>query len=214
MNNYQIIFSQIHPLCVDLMKTEKQPSKASLIAYYEKLNEIFSKNKISKRDKENSNRLTEFLLLPVFSSLKHSTNLNLNYQEIVFNIFSCIIRNLNITNFDLFLQILNKCTFLVSNQLNMESSQQLYDEYFDAYMSLLRNLFENNTEIKLFYEYTQLTTLGLLISMLLDILTRSDTLGLRLNVIQTLSIVCNLNNEDLELVNEEKNKSTISMYLH
>ena len=174
----------------------KNKSKFELVEYYEKLNEILTINQIDSNS--NDFKLAEYLLLPVFETLNTSNLLSTN-QEILFNILAIIFDKFSITKYDLFLQILNKSTFLVSNQLNQQQNH-LYDEYFDSYMILLRVLLEKNC--KKFYDYNSLTTIGLLISILLDILSRTDTLNIRLNVIKTLECACNLeddNNTDYKL---------------
>ena len=194
-NNNQIIFSHLHPICVNLMNKSKNQTKCELVEYHEKLNEILTKYATDSNDI----KLAEYLLLPVFENL-NSKCLNLTHQEVLFNILSSILSKLTISRFDLFLQILNKSTFLMSSHLNSKSNnqtQQLYDEYFESYMNLLKNLLQKRNT-KLFYDYSQLTTIGLLISILLDILTRTDTLNIRLNAIQTLSVVCNLDDQTLD----------------
>jgi len=185
----EIIFSKLHPFCVNLMKN-KNKSKFELVEYYEKLNEILTINQIDSNSSDF--KLAEYLLLPVFDTLNTSNLISTN-QEILFNILAIVFDKFSITKYDLFLQILNKSTFLISNQLNQQQNH-LYDEYFDSYMNLLRILLKKNS--KQFYEFNNLTTIGLLISILLDILTRTDTLNIRLNVIKTLKHVCNLENDN------------------
>ena len=120
----------------------KNKSKFELVEYYEKLNEILTINQIDSNS--NDFKLAEYLLLPVFETLNTSNLLSTN-QEILFNILAIIFDKFSITKYDLFLQILNKSTFLVSNQLNQHKNH-LYDEYFDSYMNLLRILLEKNNK--------------------------------------------------------------------
>ena len=133
----ETIFSKLHPFCVNLMKT-KTKSKSQLVEYYEKLNETLIEST------NGDMKLAEYLLLPVFDTL-NTSNLISTHQEILFNILAIIFDKFSITKYDLFLQILNKSTFLVSNQLNQQKNH-LYDEYFDSYMNLLRILLEKNNK--------------------------------------------------------------------
>jgi hypothetical protein len=111
----EIIFSKLHPFCVNLMKN-KNKSKFELVEYYEKLNEILTINQIDSNSSDF--KLAEYLLLPVFDT----SNLISTNQEILFNILAIVFDKFSITKYDLFLQILNKSTFLISNQLNQQQN--------------------------------------------------------------------------------------------
>lgn len=170
------IFQSIHPISIKLLQN---PNKSNLKLYEQSVKEILAKSI------PNSQKFVELLIFPLLNTLnKHK--LSNEIYEGLFQLLSKIISNLKNIDPANFLNIMNISSIITKQKLEGSLPSE---EYSLAYLNLIKTVFENNPKVNDFYDYSNLTSFGLLISLFLDFLSRSDSLQVQLLAIDTLETI-------------------------
>ena len=114
-----------------------------------------------------------------------------------------MLANIKLTRFSLFEEILSVCSILLSKTLNKSAGFVISDEFYTACFNLLQSLFNNSdmSVLESFYKFKHLTSIGLLVSVLLDVLLNSSSLHVRiesLNAFKSLSL-CSVHNKSIHV---------------
>jgi hypothetical protein len=187
------------------------PSKSTLGQHYTELKALFD-------HKENFTRLNLYKivdyfvnpLLTVVKKIEAEKSKPLpdwsDTHELILKCLILILSNLRIESVHLFYDILNVNSLLLTkNNAKFASKDSktppvlnVSEEFFCASLQLTQILFKNamvNSDIMHgFFNFNNLTTLGLLVSIFLDRLVDSNSLTVRIELLKCLSVLSNSNN--------------------
>jgi hypothetical protein len=182
-----LIFQQLHTHQVNLIK---QPSRSTITAYNHHLTSLLAHTNLTSAGHSfakstSSLHFTEFLTFPLLTALKKLHNNqsradSSDLSELLVNTTRLIVDNTPfINNPALFDDILNTTSMLLSKTLKKPAPNlSTSDELLSSCLLLLRSLFLHLSPqlIDRFYRFSSLPTIGLLISVCLEILNSSKSL--------------------------------------
>lgn len=198
------LFLKLHQLQINLIKNT---SKQTINDYYKNIIDLLESEK--SIDQENlqseASKLVEFLLFPVLTVLKRNefesaekSKLNSDSKEILIKTLSLILTKIKLFNFDLFQDLLNICSILLSKY---KLDRQYSEEFLCSCFQLIQILFKRSSKIKVldnFYKFSSLTTIGLLVSIFLDTLSETGSIQVRLEALNCLKSLTNFKNFNYE----------------
>ena len=219
MSRIEELFSKLHKIHVNLMKNL---SKQNASEYHDALIEAFQSQSIVNVEPD-AKKISEFLLFPLLTSLK---KLEILYQqkkvrewsdlnEIMIKSICLIINKIKLNDLRLFYEILNIVSFILSKKMNQSPGETLMasDEFLCACFGLVQSLFEYSSSdhvLNSFYTFKNMTSLGLLISVSLDILCESNSLDVRLEALKTLKSVSMFKTISLDNISMPINRQSIN----
>jgi len=189
------LFTQLNQVQVSLAKS---PTKPLAKLYYEQLNEFFILIGDERgEESEAAQQINEFLLYPLLSALKRA-QFNAEHisewSDLNEFLLKCINLVLTRVNFDLtqknlFFDFLNLlCILLSSKKQQLSASvKSISDELLIECFRSLSIVFHEpawSQAYNVFFSFEHMTTMGLLVSVLLDTLIQSNSLSVRLEVLQ------------------------------
>lgn len=200
-NSIDHLFLNLHQFQINLLKNT---SKQTISEYLNQLKLLVENEQhIDNNANQDINSFIHFLIFPVLSVLKKlQTNeesqkrrewLDLNEQLI--ECINTVLEKIKLSDSNMFFEILNICSILLSKKMNETTNT---DEFYLTCLKLIRILFQNSSTnlIESFYQLKNLTSIGLLVSVFLDIIHESTSIEVRLNCLDSLKIISSLNSNN------------------
>lgn len=191
----EAIFLKVHRLQVDLIKNT---TKTTASEYKTELSRLLECENISVKFAQSTESVNfpEFLIFPLLTALKkllgqkgHQESSDIN--EILFSAITIVLNKTELFNLNLFEDILSICSILLSKAVKPTgptSKVSVSDEYYIASLSLISSLIQRSDKLilKHFYQFKNLTTMGLLVSVCIDIILSCQSPQVRLQALATL----------------------------
>lgn len=197
LNQSDDLFIKLHQLQTCLIKC---PSKQTINEYRVQLVELFNEkekpfdqNNVETKDSTN---LIEFLAFPILTTLKKvNDNTGLkewsDLSEILLNCLHLILDKIKLSSLNLFNDILNSCSFLLSRTKLNESPSTPYlsEEFYCECFRVIQILFDASDfdrVLNKFFQFKNLTTFGLLTTVFLDVLCQFSSIQVRVESLKAL----------------------------
>ncbi|RNA26019.1 TELO2-interacting 1 -like protein [Brachionus plicatilis] len=180
------LFFKFHQLQINLIKT---PSKESISDYHNCLVLYFNQSSIHQPNAQSA-KLIEFFTYPILTVLKRF-QLNSDSNEILLKSCGLIITKIQLNDLNIFHDIFNTISILLSNKKSSPS-----EEFVCTCFQVIETLFKCENLSK-FYKFSNLTSIGLTISLCLDTLVQSNSLEVKLKAISALKSLLNQHKEKL-----------------
>jgi hypothetical protein len=190
------LFTQLSQVQVSLLKS---PTKQLAKVYFEQVNEFYNLiDQESESDERAAQHVNEFLLYPLLTALKKA-QLNTEHisewsdlNEFLLKCVNLVLTRakLDLTQKNLFFDFLNLCCILLSKrQQPTPTPRTISDELLIECFRSLSILFHEpawSRAHNAFFAFEHMTTMGLLVSVLLDTVIQSNSLSVRLEALQAL----------------------------
>ena len=198
------LFLKVHQLQVELIKNT---TKATCSEYRSELSRLLEYENVSLKFAQSTEviHFTEFLVFPLLTALKKLLDQKPQQQnksqakfsdinEILLSSITIVLNKKELFSLNLFEDILSVCSILLSKAIEapdmhrqLESQLSESDEFYIAASSLINSLFKRSGESLLehFYRLKNLPTMGILVAAFINIIRRSQSLQVRLQVLET-----------------------------
>lgn len=180
------LFLNLRQLQVNLLK---QTSKLTILAYTNQLKTLVE-NETRVHTNQESQHLIHFLIFPILVVLKRE-QLDSDLNELLLSSINSILAKIDLNDSALFQEILTTLALLLSRR-----SQQNYSDEFYLASSRLIHLIFNPSVYDEFFQFKNLTQIGLLVSLELDIILDSNSSDVRLQALKSLQLISGYNNNN------------------
>jgi hypothetical protein len=171
----------------------KNPSKKTINDYKNQLRSLVeNESQFSDENNENLNSLLHFLTFPVLVSLKklqdtESKKLRdwCDLNEELIKCLHLVLDKIKLNDLNNFYEMLNICSIIIS-----QKDVAVSDEFYLACFRLIELLLQSGSNVlNSFYQFKNLTSIGLLVSVFLDILNASSSLEVRISALNSIQLL-------------------------